>query len=110
MTDFNDALYKASMTCEGKLYYISEFSKIYTFTTENISGYIDYFDLDNKSLLTVGSSGDQVLNAFYNVSKYNLTPSSSFPRIIPLACFLVSSSAFATAKDILVTLNIDISL
>ena len=66
MTDFNNALPKASITCEGKLYYISEFSKIYTFTTENISGYIDYFDLNSKSLLTVGSSGDQVLNAFYN--------------------------------------------
>lgn len=36
---------------------------IYPFTTENISGYIDNFNLKDKSLLTVGSSGDQVINA-----------------------------------------------
>lgn len=36
---------------------------IYPFTTENIAGYINMFDLKNKSLLTVGSSGDQAINA-----------------------------------------------
>ncbi|MBR4830531.1 MAG: DUF3419 family protein [Bacilli bacterium] len=36
---------------------------IYPFTTENIGGYIDIFDLKDKSLLTVGSSGDQAINA-----------------------------------------------
>ncbi len=40
-----------------------QFYNIYPFTTENISGYLDYFDLDGKSILTVGSSGDQMLNA-----------------------------------------------
>ncbi|MBQ9072426.1 MAG: DUF3419 family protein [Bacilli bacterium] len=39
------------------------FSWIYPFTTENINGYINMFDLENKSLLTIGSSGDQVINA-----------------------------------------------
>ena len=39
------------------------FHLIYPFTTENIDGYIDHFDLDGKSLLTVGSSGDQVFSA-----------------------------------------------
>ena len=63
---FEETLYKASSICKGKFLYTTEFSKIYPFTTENISGYIDYFDFDNKSLLTIGSSGDQVLNAFYN--------------------------------------------
>ena len=63
---FEESLYKASSICEGKFLYTTEFSKIYPFTTENISGYIDYFDFENKSLLTIGSSGDQVLNAFYN--------------------------------------------
>lgn len=63
---FEETLYKASSTCDGSFKYISEFSKIYPFATENVSGYIDYFDLKDKSLLTVGSSGDQVLNAFYN--------------------------------------------
>ena len=42
------------------------YMKIYPFATENVSGYIDLFDLKNKSLLTVGSSGDQILNSYYN--------------------------------------------
>ncbi len=39
------------------------FMKIYPFTTENIGGYINHFDLEGKSLLTVGSSADQAINA-----------------------------------------------
>ena len=39
------------------------FKLLYKFTTENISGYIKEFDFKNKNLLTVGSSGDQVINA-----------------------------------------------
>jgi len=66
MGRFSENLCNASSVCDGIFNYSSEFSRIYTFTTENISGYIDYFNFDNKSLLTVGSSGDQVLNAFYN--------------------------------------------
>lgn len=41
------------------------FSNIYPFTTENISGYINLFNLKDKNLLTIGSSCDQVLNAIY---------------------------------------------
>lgn len=44
--------------------YNNFFIKIYPFTTENISGYLNEFILENKSLLTVGSSSDQVLNAY----------------------------------------------
>ena len=64
--DFYDNLCSASSVCEGNFCYNSEFSRIYSFATENVSGYIDHFDFNNKSLLTVGSSGDQILNAFYN--------------------------------------------
>ena len=66
MESLENNLYKATSICDGKFRYISEFSRIYPFTTENVSGYIDLFDFNNKSLLTVGSSGDQILNAFYN--------------------------------------------
>lgn len=64
MTNLNIALSSAIRQC----YQGSEdnFSNIYPFTTENISGYIDFFDLENKKLLTVGSSGDQALNAILN--------------------------------------------
>ena len=42
-----------------------QFHYLYPFTTENIAGYLPFFDLNNKSLLTVGSSSDQTLNAVY---------------------------------------------
>ena len=44
---------------------IVTFNRLYSFTTENINGYIDRFNLEGKSLLTVGSSSDQVLNAHF---------------------------------------------
>ena len=44
-------------------YMMRENQDIYPFTTEMISGYLKFFKLKNKSLLTVGSSGDQVINA-----------------------------------------------
>ncbi len=60
--DFNEQVNEAISMCENKTIDLS-FSTIYPFTTENISGYINDFNLDNKSLLTVGSSCDQVINA-----------------------------------------------
>lgn len=54
--------------CEGNNVYNGDkfynfYHYIYPFTTENISGYIDLFNLRDKSLMCVGSSGDQVINA-----------------------------------------------
>jgi len=69
MSNFEIKLYKAMSICEGNLSLCKDFWKIYTFTTENISEYLEYFELKNKSLLTVGSSGDQVLNAYYSGAK-----------------------------------------
>lgn len=42
---------------------MKQFDKLYSFTTENISGYIKNFDFNNKTLLTVGSSSDQIIDA-----------------------------------------------
>lgn len=60
-------LESAKQRCEDKVYEDEaeslNFPLIYPFTTENIAGYINLFELENKSLLTVGSSGDQALNA-----------------------------------------------
>lgn len=62
---FESILYEAILRTEG--YYIDTnrngFNKLYPFTTENIKGYIDKFELTNKNLLTVGSSADQLINA-----------------------------------------------
>ena len=43
---------------------LNHFDRLYPFTTENISGYFKEKDIKNKSILTVGSSGDQAINAF----------------------------------------------
>lgn len=62
MVNFEEVLSNAIMMAEG--FYIGDrFNLIYPFTTENINGYIDKFDLKGKSLMTIGSSGDQALNA-----------------------------------------------
>ena len=64
-----EILESAKQRCEDKACEDIDFSLIYPFTTENISGYINLFELENKSLLTVGSSGDQALNAILKGSK-----------------------------------------
>lgn len=62
--NFEKLLMNAVDKCSGK--YVPDigrdFQLLYPFTTENIGGYIDYFNLSNKTLLTVGSSGDQIIN------------------------------------------------
>ena len=42
---------------------VNRFFELYPFTTENIEGYYNLINLKNKSVLTVGSSADQILNA-----------------------------------------------
>ena len=37
--------------------------QLYSFTTENIAGYINNFDFKNKKILTVAGSGDHILNS-----------------------------------------------
>ena len=41
------------------------FFPINSFTTENIAGYLKYFDLHNKKVLTTDNSGDQLLNSLF---------------------------------------------
>ncbi len=57
----NEDIFKAQDIINNN--FCHTFSKLYSFTTENINGYINDFDLFNKSLLTVGSSLDQCINA-----------------------------------------------
>lgn len=75
-------LSKALSICEGNYKHLFDYSKIYSFTTENIDGYINYFDLIDKSLLTVGSSGDQVLNAFFygcrDIALFDINPFAKY--------------------------------
>ena len=61
---------------------------IYPFTTEMISGYFDKLDLKEKTVLTVGSSIDQGLNALLlgakNVTVFDINPNIE-------ACLLYTS-------------------
>lgn len=65
---------------------------IYPFTTENIEGYIRFFDLNGKSLLTVGSSGDQVLNAILfgcqDITVADINIYTRFYYYLKVACIL----------------------
>ena len=67
MSQLKSDIYNAISICKDDVFkennLSNSFSLLYPFTTENIHGYLSYFDLKDKSLLTVGSSGDQVLNA-----------------------------------------------
>ena len=71
--ELEETLYTAKERCKGNIIIdeasMNGFEEIYPFTTENIAGYIDYFDLQDKSLLTVGSSGDQIINAAFKRAK-----------------------------------------
>lgn len=90
-------LFKMKLICEK---YIKnpkksrhpDFTQIYPFTTENISGYINEFELKNRSLLTVGSSGDQIINAILygceDITHYDINPYSKYYIFLKLACLL----------------------
>ena len=47
----------------------NKLSKIYSFTTENIAGYFEYLNLENKTILTVAGSGDHIINVFFKGAK-----------------------------------------
>ena len=51
------------MNCHEVSEECGKFFWIYPFTNENINGYIDLFNLKDRSLLTTGSSSDQAINA-----------------------------------------------
>lgn len=68
------------------------FYTLYPFTTENIDGYIDLFNLKDKSLLTLGSSSDQAINAGLvgckNITIFDICPSTKFYYYLKLASLL----------------------
>ena len=82
----------ASQMCTTGIWPDSEYSRIYTFTTENISDYLKHFQLKNKSLLTVGSSGDQVLNAFYHgardITLFDINPYAKYYTYLKIAAII----------------------
>ena len=59
--DLDDQIRKAKKVINYSS--LGVFDNIYDFTTENLNCYMNEFNLENSSLFTVESSGDQVLNA-----------------------------------------------
>lgn len=96
MPKFEEILSSATDRCKGNIIedaaYNVGFQKIYPFTTENISGYINIFDLKDKSLLTVGSSADQVLNAHLfgsnEIALLDINPYTKFYYYLKVAALL----------------------
>lgn len=90
MKSFEVNLYNAMKVCEG--YVWPEYEKIYTFTTENIAGSLEYFDLKDKKFFTVGSSFDQCLNAYYHgardITLYDINPNSKYHAYFKIAVIL----------------------
>ena len=62
---FETKMAEAINCCNGRIITneAGQFFRIYPFSNENISGYLPLFDLKGKSLLTVGSSCDQIISA-----------------------------------------------
>lgn len=95
MDNFEIILNNAIKRCEGRIdvdLNTKGFNQIYPFTTENIAGYIDYFDLKNKSLLTVGSSSDQVINAILkdckDITLIDINPYTKFYYYLKISTIL----------------------
>ncbi|MBR3209337.1 MAG: class I SAM-dependent methyltransferase [Bacilli bacterium] len=72
-----------------------DFFQLYSFATENINGYMQFFDLKNKSLLTVGSSSDQTINAILagssSITVCDICPLTKYFYYLKLASLLVLS-------------------
>ena len=66
------------------------FEKLYLFSNENLGTYYKRLDLDGKRVLTVGSSGDQILYSLYfgadEVVCYDICPLSKYYFELKVAC------------------------
>lgn len=96
MDNFSITLDHAIKRCEKRINVndtkTGYFGQIYSFTTENIAGYIDLFDLKDKSLLTVGSSCDQLINAVLknckDITLVDINPYTKFYFYLKMASIL----------------------
>ena len=74
-------------------HYNDDFFQLYSFTTENINGYMPHFDLKDKSLLTTGSSCDQAINASLSgcndITVCDICPLTKYFYFLKLSALLV---------------------
>lgn len=92
--NFERILMNAINKCNGM--YVADIAKdfqlLYPFTTENIAGYINNFNLSSKTLLTVGSSGDQIINGSLfdckDIVCLDICPYTKFYIYLKICCLL----------------------
>lgn len=77
----------------SKEFFYDDFFQLYSFTTENINGYMSLFDLKGKTLLTVGSSSDQAINASLtgcnDITVYDICPLTKYFYYLKISSLLV---------------------
>ena len=87
-----DVLYKIIeyLSKENKDY---DYFRLYPFTNENIDSYMQFFNLKDKSLLTVGSSSDQAINASLakcrDITICDICPLTEYFYYLKLASLLI---------------------
>lgn len=101
--NFEKLLMNAIHKCDGMFVedMAKKFQLLYPFTTENITGYINHFNLSNGTLLIVGSSGDQMINASLfgcqDIVCLDICPYTKFYMYLKLCCMLeLDKSNFLT--------------
>ena len=75
-----------------KEYAVESFFEFYPFSNEMIFAYLPLFDLKKKSLLTVGSSSDQAINASFrgceDITNLDIYPLAKYYYYLKLASLL----------------------
>lgn len=122
-SNFETLLMNAINTCDGMFVkdIAKKFQLLYPFTTENIDGYIKNFNLFNRTLLTVGSSGDQIINGSLfdcrDIVCLDICPYAKFYIYLKISCLLELSKGeflrflaykYETFKDNKLAFNNDI--
>lgn len=93
-SNFERLLINAINKCNGMFVddIAKDFQLLYPFTTENIAGYINNFNLSKGTLLTVGSSGDQIINGSLfdcqDMVCLDLCPYTKFYIYLKISCLL----------------------
>lgn len=102
-SNFERLLMNAINKCNGMFVddIAKDFQLLYPFTTENIAGYINNFNLSNGTLLTVGSSGDQIINGSLfdcrDIVCLDICPYTKFYIYLKISCLLeLNKSEFLT--------------
>jgi len=81
------------MSFKKKDLYNNNFCWLYTFTNENIKGYYDLLNFNDKNVLTVTASGDHALNALLkgakSVETFDINPLAKY--FVELKCAAIKS-------------------